>query len=154
LMFVFLHGTVVGNPPEIQSEVTGDTFLGASIGMPSFLAVSLETPVDRSLDIGIGAGSMILANSLTARLIYGSRDQGLKFRFYAGAVLMDVWYAEYCYDPTGTSAHGWAGVNLAWNTGEWRLVLDVGSLIGGDPDKGFGFTGLTPTWGISLLHSL
>lgn len=139
--------------PSTEHKSTS-TYMGASIGLPSFLAVSLETNLGDKAVLGLQAGTLIFAHSFGARIILGSNDPGWSFRYFAGATIINKWYGEYYYDPNGTSGHGWLGVNVALNEDEWRLVLETGGLLGGDPDKGFGYSGFTFTWGVSLLYSL
>lgn len=43
---------------------------------------------------------------------------------------------------------------MTLNENRWRLVLETGILVGGDPEKGPGDTGVTPVLCVSLLHSL
>jgi hypothetical protein len=114
----------------------------------------METRVGNTTWLGLHAGTLLFANSAGARFILGRADPGWKFRFFLGAVIIDRWYSEYEYDSEGTSGHGWCGANLTLNEGPWRLVLETGLLLGGDPDRGMGYSGATVSWCFSLLHRL
>ncbi len=154
LILIMLLNSGPAVADEDASRGNGSSFLGAALGLPTFLGISIEIPGSSNVNLGVHAGSMIFAHSLGARVIIGSTDEGWKFRYYAGAVVIHEWYGEYYYEAKGTSLHGWAGVNLTLNRGNWRFIVDAGALIGGDPDKGFGWTGVNPVAGISLLHRL
>lgn len=130
------------------------TYIGGSVGMPVMVSFALETEIDGYIRIGFHAGSMLIANSLAARFIFGGTGSGLKFRYFAGAAAIYNNYREYADDTEGLSGHGWCGAGIDWNTGECRLAIETGLLIGGSDERGLGYTGLTPTWGISFLHGL
>ena len=129
------------------------TYMGPSIGLPSLLSVSLETRLEDKTVFGLQVGSLIYVHSFGARFIFGSNDPGWNFRYFVGAAILDG-YGEYESDPSGTSGHGWFGVDYTLNEAKWRFSFETGGLLGGAPDRGFGFSGLTLTWGVSLLHSL
>ncbi len=154
MMTVILIITILASvEPQTTMQEQSVTYIGGTLGMPVLLGIALETEIGESLRMGFHAGSMIVFNSLGARIIHGGTGPGLKFRFFAGAVALFCVYSEYD-DPEGMSGHGWCGTGIDWNTDEWRLEIETGLLIGGSLERGLGFTGLTPTWVISLLHSI
>ena len=132
------------------------TYIGGTLGMPVLPGITLETEIFESTStrIGFHAGSMIVFNSLGARIIRGGTGPGWKLRYFAGAVALFSNYSEKYDDPEGMSGHGWCGAGIDWNKDKWRLAIETGLLIGGSLERGLGFTGLTPTWGISLLYAI
>lgn len=132
------------------------TYIGGTVGMPVLLGITLETEIfgSTSTRIGFHAGSIIVFNSLGARIIRGGTGPGWKFRYFAGVVTLFANYPGKYGDPEGMSGHGWCGAGIDWNTNEWRLAIETGLLIGGSLERGLGSTGLTPTFVISLLHAI
>jgi len=151
---LMLHVIMAGTAGAQPVHDTPQTYLGASIGMPTFLGAVLETKVGNNTWLGFHAGTMLLINSAGARFIFGSTDPGWRFRYFLGAVIISKWYSEYADEADGTAGHGWCGINMTLNEGSWRFVLETGLLVGGDPGKGMGYTGVTPSLCVSLQHSL
>ncbi|MBD3278544.1 MAG: hypothetical protein GF388_09605 [Candidatus Aegiribacteria sp.] len=150
LMMLMFTDDALAESEQNDSGHMSDSFLGATIGLPALVGLSFEEDIGNRTTIGLNTGTTIIANSLGCRLIFGRNDPGWNFRYYVGAAILHKWRYEVEYD--GTSMHGWAGVRVALNDQDWRLVLEVGSLLGGKSDKGLGYSGITPAWRVCLMH--
>ncbi len=151
---ILIIAVLASSEAQSSAQEHSVTYIGGTLGMPVLLGIALETEIDESTRMGFHAGSMILANSLGVRIIRGATDPGWKFRYFVGAAVILNHHAEYTGDPKGISGHGWCGAGIDWNTEGWRLAIETGLLVGGSQERGFGFSGLTPTWGISLLYGI
>lgn len=148
-LIIALLASSEGHSAEPEHSVT---YIGGTLGIPALLGIALETEIGGSTRIGFHAGSMIIMNSLGARIIRGGTGPGWKFRYFAGAAAFFNGLSEYADLRNGMSGYGWCGAGVDWNTNKWRLAIETGLLIGGSPEGGFGYSGLTPVLGISLLH--
>lgn len=92
------------------------TYIGGTLGLPVLLGVALETEIGGSTRMGFHAGSMLIANSLGARFIFGGTGSGLKFRYFMGAAALFMNWVQKFDDPEGMSGHGWCGAGIDWNT--------------------------------------
>lgn len=140
--------------PQTAMQEHSVTYIGGTLGIPVLLGIAFETEICESTRMGFHAGSVIVFNSLGARIMRGGTGPGLKLMYYAGAVALFNNYPGKYDDPEGMSGHGWCGAGIDWNTDRWRLAIETGLLIVGSLERGLGFTGLTPTWGISLLYGI
>jgi len=136
------------------AESPGGTFLGGYGGFPHFVSIGMETAISTGLDLGLHIGGIVLVNSFGARIVWTSSTEGPAFRAFGGLVAIHNSYADHEDDPTGLALHGWGGIGFGLGLGDWRLNLDAGLLLGGDPDSGMGINGLFPSGSIGVLHRI
>jgi hypothetical protein len=117
-------------------EDHGSVAWGVTAGSPQMIALTLETHQNRSLRLQVNAGTIILASSLTCRVLLTRLSGDARPYAFLGGGLLHI--AE-CEGGGGCGATGlvWGGGGLAVPVGSVRLFGEIGIMGGMDRDKGY-----------------
>ena len=109
---------------------------GVVAGIPQLIALTLETHQNRPLRMQVSAGTVVLASSMTGRLVFTRTSGSFRPYMFAGGGLFNVSEGD-GGGAVGTTTFAWGGVGLTVPVRSLRLYYEVGFMGGLDTDKGF-----------------
>jgi len=128
-----------------ETEKHPGSLWGAAAGMPQLIALTLETHQDRPLRLQVSAGTIVLASSVTGRLVFTRTSGRFRPYMFAGGGLFHVSEGDGAH---GTTTFAWGGGGLTVPVGSLRLYYEVGFMGGLDTDKGYAAEGPTLAMGV------
>ena len=128
---------VLASAPAMALEETDkyrSVVWGVAAGIPQLIALTLETHQNRPLRLQVSAGTIVLASSMTGRLVFTRTSGSFRPYMFAGGGLFNVSEGD---GPLGTTTFAWVGYGLTVPVRSLRLYYEVGFMGGLDADKGF-----------------
>ena len=118
---------------------------GVAAGVPQLISLTLETHQDRPLRLQVSAGTIVLASSMTGRLVLTRTSGRFRPYMFAGGGLFNVSVGDGAH---GTTTFAWGGYGLTVPVRSLRLYSEVGFMGGLDTEKGFAAEGPTLAFGV------
>jgi hypothetical protein len=109
---------------------------GLTAGSPQMIALTLETHQDGPLRLQVNFGTIVLASSVTCRLLLTRVSGDVRpYAFLGGGML----HVGECEGDGGCGATGlvWGGGGIAVPVGSVRLFGEIGVMGGMDESKGY-----------------
>jgi hypothetical protein len=123
---------------------------GVTAGSPQLLALTLETHQNRSLRFQASLSTVVLASSLTGRVLLTRISGSARPYGFVGGGLFNVGEGD-GGGARGTTGLVWSGGGLSVPIRSLRLFAEIGIMGGLDKDKGF--ESPLPTVAVGILFA-
>jgi hypothetical protein len=123
---------------------------GITAGAPQLIALTLETHQNRSLRLQTSLSTVILASSLTGRVLFTRISGTVRPYVFVGGGLFNVGEGD-GGGARGTTGLVWSGGGVAVPVRSMRLFGEIGIMGGLDRDKGY--ESPLPTVAVGLLFA-
>ncbi|MDM7993467.1 MAG: hypothetical protein QUS11_09150 [Candidatus Fermentibacter sp.] len=102
--------------------------IGGVAGLPQFFGPAYERVLGRVWTLDVHVGSVVVVSTAGARLSLGSVSEGVRPRISMGVIAFDEIYEEAGSgdDPYETGICAWPSAGLAWRTGGFTALLELG----------------------------
>ncbi len=101
--------------------------IGGVAGLPQFFGPAYERVLGGALALDVHVGSVVVVSTAGARLSLGSVSEGVRPRISMGVLAVDELYEEEGGgDPYETGVYAWPSAGLAWRTGGFTTLLELG----------------------------
>jgi hypothetical protein len=119
-----------------NADGPGGVAWGITAGSPQLIGLTLETHQNRSLRLQGSVGTVILASSLTGRVVLTHISGKVRPFVFAGGGLFNVGEGD-GGGARGTTGFVWGGGGLAVPMRSIRLFAELGMMGAMDRDKGY-----------------
>lgn len=119
-----------------MADGPGGIVWGITAGSPQLIGLTVETHQNRSIRLQACVGTVILAHSLTGRVLFTRISGRVRPFVFAGGGLFSISEGE-GGGARGTTGLLWSGGGLAVPMRSMRLFAEIGIMGGLDRDKGY-----------------
>ena len=121
------------NPAEVNPE--REWWVGAAIGSPQILAITVERRVTRGLHLQGHAGTALLANSVGARALFMPVSYSVTPYLFGGAGYFFTIFDWHLDDDDLYATYAWWGGGMRFPIKRFLFFVEVGDVIELDDDE-------------------